>query len=461
MRVPCRRRCCRRWRRRPAGSLPHWPHLERQQALLRAALEGALQRGSSGFNVLLHGGPGTGKTEFARQLVAEIGASAFVVQHADDEGDEASRQERLASLRLSQTFAGEQQRAVLVLDEAEDIFQNDYQSPLARLFRRSTESKAWMNSLLETNPHPVIWISNRVAHLDPAYLRRFSFCLEFPQTPYAVRQRIARERLATLGCSEGLVDALAAVPEVTPALLDSAARFAELSAGSDFGFGVDEAVRLLIDGHLKAAGHAEAPLAPRRTTRFDMRYLNVAGNATPERVLAALRALGRRRGAVLRRAGHRQDAVRRRDRAAPGPPAGGAHGLRHPLEVVRRVGGQRGAHVPRLRPEGRAALPRRGGSAARRARGRRAPGRPGGHGRVPALARGVPGHLRLRHQPRGGVRRGADAALHLPARLPAARRRAAPGPLPRAGPRLAPRCGRSRALRRTPRQRRVWPASTG
>lgn len=273
------------------GSL-HWPHLERQQVLLRAALEGALQCGSAGFNVLLHGGPGTGKTEFVRQLVADIGASAFVVRHADNDGDEASRQERLASLRLSQTFAGEQQRAVLVLDEAEDIFQNDYQSPLARLFRRSGESKAWMNSLLETNPRPVIWISNRVGHLDPAYLRRFSFCLEFPQTPYAVRQRIAHERLAALGCSEGLVDALAAVPEVTPALLGSAARFAELSAGSDFGFGVDEAVRVLIDGHLKAAGHPEAPLAPARTTRFDMRYLNVAGNATPERVLAALERSG-------------------------------------------------------------------------------------------------------------------------------------------------------------------------
>ncbi len=268
-----------------------WPHLERQQALLRVAIEAALQRGSVGFNVLLHGGPGTGKTEFVRQLVAAIGACGFVVEHADDEGDEASREERLASLLLSQTFAGEQQRAVLVLDEAEDIFQNDYQNPLARLFQRSAESKAWMNSLLEGNPHPVIWISNRVGHLDPAYLRRFSFCMEFPQTPYAVRQRIAHERLAAVGCSEALVDAVAAVAEVTPALLDSAARFVELTAGCGDG-GADEAVRVLIDGHLKAAGHAEPPLTPQCTTRFDLRYLNVAGNATPQRVLAALERAG-------------------------------------------------------------------------------------------------------------------------------------------------------------------------
>ena len=274
-----------------AGAVLNWPHLERQQALLRAAIEAALQRGSIGFNVLLHGGPGTGKTEFVRQLVSAIGACGFVVRHADDDGDEASREERLASLRMSQTFAGEQQRAVLVLDEAEDIFQNDYQNPLAQLFQRSAESKAWMNSLLEGNPHPVIWISNRVGHLDPAYLRRFSFCMEFPQTPYAVRQRIAHERLTAIGCSTALVDAVAAVAEVTPALLDSAARFAELTTGCSGG-SADEAVRVLIDGHMKAAGHAEPPLAPQRTIRFDLRYLNVAGNATPQRVLAALEHAG-------------------------------------------------------------------------------------------------------------------------------------------------------------------------
>ena len=263
-----------------------WPHLKVQQTLLTAALKAALDEATTGVNFLLYGGPGTGKTEFVRHLVAEIGASAFVVTDADKVGDEASRGERLASLQLSQTFAGHASRAVLVLDEAEDIFQTDYNNPLARMQNRNRESKAWMNALLEKNPHPVIWISNRVSQLDPAYLRRFAYCVEFPATPAAVRARIARDRLGVIGCSDGLVQSVAAVAEVTPAQLDAAARFAHLCRHADGG--ADAAVESQIRSHLRAGGHAEPSLRPISTTRFDMRYLNVAGNATPARVLQSL-----------------------------------------------------------------------------------------------------------------------------------------------------------------------------
>ena len=264
----------------------HWPHLQVQQTLMKAALKAALEEATTGVNFLLYGGPGTGKTEFVRHLVAEIGASAFVVADADQDGDEATRGERLASLQLSQTFAGHASRAVLVLDEAEDIFQTDYNNPLARLLGRGRESKAWMNALLEKNPHPVIWISNRVSQLDPAYLRRFVYCVEFPATPAAVRTRIARDRLGAIGCSDGLVQSVAAVAEVTPAQLDAAARFAHLCRNA--ANGADVAVESQIRSHLRAGGHSEPNLRPTPTTRFDMRYLNVAGNATPARVLQSL-----------------------------------------------------------------------------------------------------------------------------------------------------------------------------
>jgi SpoVK/Ycf46/Vps4 family AAA+-type ATPase len=275
------------FRARPDAPRLDWPHLEKPQTLLRAALVAALERKAPGINVLLHGVPGTGKTEFARALLADIGATAFAVDHGDKHGEEASRNDRLASLQLSQTFAGEHQGAVLVLDEAEDIFQSDYQHPFARLFSKSSESKAWMNHLLETNPHPVIWISNQVRHLDPAYLRRFALCLEFPKTPYAMRRRIAGQELAAVGCSPETVDAIAASESMTPALIDSAVRFASLSKSS--GLGPDVAVRTVVDEHVKASGHSAPPLSPKRATRFDLRYLQVEGNVTPERVMSALR----------------------------------------------------------------------------------------------------------------------------------------------------------------------------
>lgn len=245
------------------GQTLSWPHLAKQQALLVAALSQALSENTRGVNILLHGAPGTGKTAFARQVIAEVRALGFAIDHLDDDGDEASRADRLASLTLSQCFAGQHQRAVLVLDEAEDIFQRDYQNPLARIFGRQTESKAWINNLLESNANPVIWISNKVDYLDPAYLRRFSFCLEFPRTPFSLRRKIAESTLAGLGCAAETVDTVARDERASPALVAAAAQFACLSKGS--GLGVDAAVLVHLDEQGKAQGRSTAQPIARRT----------------------------------------------------------------------------------------------------------------------------------------------------------------------------------------------------
>ncbi|MGJ7522709.1 AAA family ATPase [Variovorax sp. LT1P1] len=263
-----------------------WPHLHSQRQLLKAALSGALERRERGINVLLYGSPGTGKTAFVRDLIVELGASAFCVDETDEDGGEATRSERLASLQLSQSFVGQAGRSVIVLDEAEDIFQSDYNHPLAGLFQSNGGSKAWINNLLESNSAPVIWISNRITQLDPAYLRRFSCCLEFPATPYALRRAIAQQRLGALNCNEATIDFASAMPEVTPAHLDAAARFATL--GQQTGMDANAAVRFVLESHLKASGKVSPAVAPPRSTRFDLRYLNIKGNAAPEAVVRSL-----------------------------------------------------------------------------------------------------------------------------------------------------------------------------
>lgn len=275
------------------GSLT-WPHLREQTSLLRDLLVNAAKQQARGINILLHGAPGTGKTQYALRLIEESGLHGYSVSDLDRFGTAASRSERLSSLLLTQMFAPHD-RSVVLLDEAEDVFRNDYNDPLARAFgRREEEGKAWMNRLLEENARPVIWISNRVDHIDPAYLRRFSYCLEFPTTPRPVRRQIAEVHLGPVGCSPALVDQVAAQPRVSPALVASAARGASIARGPD----ADETVRLVLGGLLRAAGEKFQAQIPERATRFDLRYLNVSGQVSAETFVNSICRLGRAR-AVL------------------------------------------------------------------------------------------------------------------------------------------------------------------
>lgn len=275
-----------------AGPGLQWPHLADRTALAEQVLRHALQRREPGINLLLYGEPGTGKTQFAAQLVTGAGAQGFTVTDMDSQGDAATRDERLSSLLLSQIFAPGG-RSVIVLDEAEDIFQSEYNSPLGRAFGKKDEAKSWMNHLLEDNRNPVIWITNRIDHLDPAYLRRFTYCMEFPRPPRAVRRTIALGHLEAIGCSPALIEEVATEPLVTPALLASAARVVGLVGlrGDD----ADAVARLTLQDMVKASGGAWRAQVPERSTRFDMAYLNVKGAISATSVLEGVARRGQGR----------------------------------------------------------------------------------------------------------------------------------------------------------------------
>ena len=269
-----------------------WPHLNAHTGVLRQLLMTCLSKRQRGINVLLYGEPGTGKTQFAAQLVRQCGAKGYAVAETNPDGDSASRNERLSSLMLTQLFAGAGQ-SVVVLDEAEDIFQHDYNNPVSRIFSKSEGGKAWINGLLENNTNPVIWISNRIDHLDPSYLRRFTYCLEFPRTPRGVRRDIAKAHLAAVGCSESVIDAAARDPHISPGLLASAARFvsmAELPPPE-----VGNAVQNMLGSMIKALGHRPRSGVPPRATQFHTRFLNAKGPVTPDAIIAGMARLGRGR----------------------------------------------------------------------------------------------------------------------------------------------------------------------
>ncbi|TDE33788.1 AAA family ATPase [Antarcticimicrobium sediminis] len=195
-------------------------------------LQGAIKRREKGVNILLHGVPGTGKTEFCKALAARLGASLHAVGETDDDGDEPSRFERLQQLRLGQRLLAGQGNSIILFDEMEDLFPG-LDDGLFGLSMRRSGSKVHMNRLIETNPVPTLWTTNSIGDCDPAFLRRISFTLELRTPPVSVRarvwQKLAKHHQVPL--PQDICLELAHCMEDAPALADSALRAARIARG--------------------------------------------------------------------------------------------------------------------------------------------------------------------------------------------------------------------------------------
>jgi len=238
----------------PTLAMEDFDHLENSLEVLRPYLKRAVEGRRRGVNILIHGEPGTGKTQLVRVLAKELGCPLYEIASEDAEGNPVTGEKRLRAFRAAQSFFATRP-ALVLFDETEDVF-NDGDGP----GRRSTaqKRKAWMNRMLESNPVPTIWLSNWVHSLDPAFVRRFDVVLEMAAPP-----RRKRERIIRAACGE-LVDAratarLASVDSLSPAVIARAASVAKAVRDLLPAERLGRVVESLVEGTLVAQGHR--PLA--------------------------------------------------------------------------------------------------------------------------------------------------------------------------------------------------------
>jgi SpoVK/Ycf46/Vps4 family AAA+-type ATPase len=229
-------------------------HLASFLDLAMRLVRNGLNRHEPGINVLLHGAPGTGKTEFARLLARELGARLYEIDGDDGTGSSADSKERLAALILASRALQGRDDAVLLFDEAEDAFPSSH----GWLFNtgginKPRYAKAWMNRLLETLPVPVIWISNSIDSMDPAYLRRFALHVRFRELPGSVKRRLADQYLGGTAVGENLKQEIARLPALTPGQLETAARVVQL-CHTEGPAQAEQVVRLQLRAHREAIG---------------------------------------------------------------------------------------------------------------------------------------------------------------------------------------------------------------
>lgn len=233
-----------------ALTLADYPHLGTSLDILAPYLKQVLREGRSGVNIFLHGAPGTGKSQLARVLAAEVGRDLFEVADADEDGDPLDAEQRLRAVRAGQCFLASS-CVLIVFDEMEDVF-ND-----GGFARQSTAKshKAWMNRLLEGNAVPTLWLSNRVDDIDPAFIRRFDMVVEVPVPPRAQRERIVRALCAD-AIDDGVIRRLAQEEKLAPAVVAQANGVMRRLGSSLPPEQAGKVLLHLVDSTLSAQGHA-------------------------------------------------------------------------------------------------------------------------------------------------------------------------------------------------------------
>jgi SpoVK/Ycf46/Vps4 family AAA+-type ATPase len=240
--------------------------------LARDLLGGALRNRRSGVNILLYGETGVGKTALASLLARDLGAKLYAAGLADEDGAPAKSQERLSSLLLGQRLVGDTS-AILLFDELEDLFTWQWHGiGPGKAHGVAEMSKQWFNDFLESNPVPTIWISNRVQGIDPAFLRRFTYAVEF--RPIGVRQRsriLARHLGTTTSLTEADIHGIAERFTVSPAQIATAVAAAQIVAPDGEGVARGTIERLLapIERLLAGTDSSRRPVFDGASYRLD------------------------------------------------------------------------------------------------------------------------------------------------------------------------------------------------
>lgn len=128
------------------------------------------------LSILFHGPSGTGKTMAASALANELGLGLYRIDLAAVLSKYIGETEQ----RLAQLFdQAETMNIVLFFDEAESLFARRTEAHNAN-DRHANLQTGYLLQRIETYPGIVILSTNLLNSLDPAFIRRFPFIIQYP-----------------------------------------------------------------------------------------------------------------------------------------------------------------------------------------------------------------------------------------------------------------------------------------
>ena len=257
-----------------ASLLPDdYAHLSPDLETLCRFVKDAIAHKRMGVNILLHGVPGTGKTELVRVLAGLLAVPLYQVADADEDSDYLDPRTRLARAVTGSFLLGAR-KALICFDEVEAIF-NDGSAFFGKPSTAESQ-KSFFNRLLEENQVPMFWIANSIRGMDPAFARRFELVINLETPPHAQRLNLLERECGAM-ISHCQLQRLARVDHITPALVTRASRVVR-RAGLHKQGKAEELLETVLNGVLQAQGHAplEASLRTGSAAEFDPTLCNAS-----------------------------------------------------------------------------------------------------------------------------------------------------------------------------------------
>lgn len=212
-------------------TLADFKHLKDEPQKVIKILSSAVEQKTKGVNILLYGGVGTGKTEFAKLIANCANIPMYSVMLQKNGYKEPDREDRLVDLNSKQNLLSRSDSACILFDEGEDVMNRGFNC-------FGNASKGYLNNILETSSVPVIWTTNNIYDVDPAFLRRMTYCVEFeklsPETRLEIWKKVIKKN--KLKVSKEKIEELNKNYDIPPSLIANAVQTTKMIGGDENDF---------------------------------------------------------------------------------------------------------------------------------------------------------------------------------------------------------------------------------
>lgn len=181
-------------------------------------------KGKGGISILLHGAPGTGKTEFVNQLAKQSNRALYKVDLSNTKSMWYGESEKLTKkifMRYKQVCKKNCMTPILFINEADGLFSRRLQVEHS-IDQTSNTIQNIMLEEMEQFEGIMVATTNLMMNLDPAFDRRFLMKIKFDLPGAEVREQVWKSILPSLPGSQA--NQLAERYKLSPAQIDNVAR---------------------------------------------------------------------------------------------------------------------------------------------------------------------------------------------------------------------------------------------